>query len=143
QALHFEPEVRVLHAGDVGDEAAFLQIAARQRAVEIIDDGGAERPGFAGGCVGHSTGLGRVGGTVKCFGDARENALTRRRWRPTIRAMQPHFPETWVCWDLPGIREARRTYGPIPLKDLPSLDPPNDLSWLTPVDLRVIAKSDE
>jgi hypothetical protein len=44
---------RVLHPGDVGDEAAFLQIAARQGAVEIIDNGGAQRRGLAVGCIRH------------------------------------------------------------------------------------------
>ena len=43
EALYLEPKVRMLHAGDVRDEAALLQIAPRQCAIEIIDDRGPER----------------------------------------------------------------------------------------------------
>ncbi len=54
----FEPEISVVHAGDVRDEAALLQIAARQRAVKIVDQGGAGAVGTA-----HGVGHGRPSGT--------------------------------------------------------------------------------
>lgn len=53
------------------------------------------------------------------------------------------FPEVWEGWDIPGIREVNATYGPIPLKKLPPLEVPDDLSWLAPIDPRVIARMDE
>jgi hypothetical protein len=53
EALHFHPEIGVLHAGDVRDEAALLEIAAREGAVEIVDNGGAERLRLTVGGVRH------------------------------------------------------------------------------------------
>lgn len=52
------------------------------------------------------------------------------------------FPETWVCWGIPGVREIDGTYGRVSLCDLPSIEAPDDLSWLSPFDQRVVAKMD-
>src|SRR5262249_5920315 len=74
EALHVLPEYVVIDP-EVGDEAALLQIAARQRAVEIIDERGAD--GFVpraarGSALGPGMGVGhayrtrdRVGPLVK------------------------------------------------------------------------------
>lgn len=56
--------------------------------------------------------------------------------------MQPHFPEIWTCWSIPGVRNVDGTYDAIPLNQLPVVEAADDLSWLPPFDGQVIAKLD-
>jgi hypothetical protein len=81
ETLHFHPEIGVLHAGDIRDEAAFLEIAARERAVEIVDNGGAERLRLAVGGIRHGDGLRGVGLQSQTL---RERSQWRRPSDPTV-----------------------------------------------------------
>jgi hypothetical protein len=49
------------------------------------------------------------------------------------------FSAQWVGHSLPGVRDFDATYGETPLTRLPSVSPPDDLSWLTPVDPKIEA----
>lgn len=49
------------------------------------------------------------------------------------------FPEVWWSSGIPGVREVSGTYGPTPLRELPVIDVPDDVSWLTPLEPELVA----
>jgi hypothetical protein len=53
--------------------------------------------------------------------------------------MRLPFAEVWTNCRIPGLREVKGTYGDFPLAQTPALDVPDDLSWLTETDRRLIA----
>jgi len=53
------------------------------------------------------------------------------------------FPEIWHTCGIAGALEVERTYGRFPLRQLPPVDAPDDLSWLPPFDASIISKLDE